>query len=489
MNLNFNSMFDFIIGLKQAQPSTSETTSIIINNVQRPNQADTPRPSMSFKSNVAQQPHPFFFPSNLNRSFPNETEIQEIRNDDLSKSIVYGPAMSLAKPFESPIPNMLAPMGPVGVEQLFNQFKQPPLNLQAFLKMQQLTNLSYLDEYNRTNNKPKKPAIDSKKSSSSSNYGGKTNSLQKNYNQSESEKQQNVQSLLTSCRIPASISISVMPNDESEAVNRSIFNSKNSNVVNSIEIVKLPDESSNEPNARFPSPSPSSSNADKSWQSNKNALNPSDLMIASCLQKTSFPDATFQAKFINSLETLKNSKKSKPPQQQQHQQKQSIRPNLNMRDELMRSHEAQKRKLHQLDDKSATKVRKLQPSVPQPKSISTSQRPIPDLLIPKEEKKPSNSISGQSSSSGINALANSRNDRQSPTVSNASDKSASLTLAVAQAKVQQVANEIPSSKYLPLQTSTMPIWANHCTADQMASHKALEVNLTQNKKNSGTFVD
>lgn len=452
----------FIVGLKQAQASTSESTSIIINNVQRPNQADTPRPSMSFKSNVAQQQPPFYF--SPNRNFLNETEIQEIRNDDMSKSIVYGPAMTLAKQFESPIPNMVSSV-PSGVDLLtsmpsllssVSQFKQPSMNhFSLALALHQMNNIQPFLPIPK-NSKPKKPAIEARKPSTSCNYESKSNSLQRNYNQSESMKQQNVQSLLP-CRIPSSISISVMPNDESESANRSMFNSKN-NVVNSIEIVKLPDESSNETNAKFASPSPSSSNSDKAWYANKNQSE----------------SETFQTKFMESLnpKVLENLKKPKPPQHQK-----QIRPNTI--EELVRQ-EALKRKLQQNDDKSTPKVRKLQPSVPVPqsKSISTTQRPIPDLLIPKDDKKTSNStgINSQSSSSGTK-------DRQSPTVSNvsSSDKPASVTLA-AQAKVQQVANENTLSKYMPLQTSMTPLWKPFCTAAQTASHKALAENLNKTEQ-------
>lgn len=509
-NQHLNDRF-LLTGLKaaQAQTPTSESTSIIINNVQRPNQADTPRPSMSFKPNLGQQ-QSFFFSPNLNRNFPNETEIQEIRNDDPSKSIVYGPAMSLAKPFESAIPTLPASVGQVGADllpQLINRYKPTQLNfplnaipfqINQYMALQQLQSFPSFFDGLKQNNKPKKPAIDAKKPSGSSNLELKANSLQKNFHQAETAKQQNVQSLFP-CRIPPSLSIT-LTNDESESANRSIFNTKNSNVVNSIEIVKLTDELNNEPNARFPSPLPSSSTSskvDKLWLASKtqqaNKIDSTSPTSKEC-------QADFQMKFVQSIsdnanvdsmnvDSMKALKKSKPPQQQ----KQQIRPNLNVSiEEIARNQEATKRKLH-LDDKSASKVRKLQPSSAQSKSSPVTQRPVPDLLIPKDDKKVSvsNSSPAQSTSGASAAVPNNKKstDRQSPTVSSnvsSSDKSTSLMLAVAQAKVQQV--DIPTSKYLPLQTSPMPIWTNHCTADQMANHKTLMKNL-ENKTNSGTFVD
>lgn len=447
---------------------------------------------MSFKPNLGQQ-QPFFYSSNLNRNFL-ETEIQEIRNDDTSKAIVYGPAMSLAKPYESPIPALSGSVSSLGADllPLFNRYKPTPLNFPLnainlqplqYVALQQLQTLPFFDGL-KQNSKLKKPAIDAKKPSGSSNFESKTNSLQKNFHQAESTKQQNVQSLLNSCRIPASLSIT-LTNDESESVNRSTFNTKNSNVVNSIEIVKLTDELNNEPNARFPSPLPSSSTSstvDKTWPPTTKTQQANKIDSTSPTPKDS--QAEFQMNFMQSLKTVKKSQPSLHQKQ--------IRPNLNVSiEEIARNQEAIKRKL-QMDDKSVTKVRKLQLSTPQHKT-SPTQRPVPDLLMPKDDKKisASNSSPAQSSSSA-GAISNNKSatDRQSPTVSSnvsSSDKSTSLTLAVAQAKVQQV--DIPTSKYLPIQTSSMPIWANHCTADQMASHKALVENLTQSKKNSGTFVD
>lgn len=471
---------------------------------------------MSFKPNLGQQ-QPFYFSSNLNRIFPNDTEIQEIRNDDTGT--VYGPAMSLAKSFESPIPGLSPSVTPdlFSFPQLFNQFsKQPqfslPLNtfpqLNQLVALQQLHNLPLpplIDALK--NSKPKKSNEGKKSSTSMNSFDGKMNSLPKSFHPIDSPKSQNVQSLslLTTCKIPPSLSIT-LTNEESEAASRSLFNTKNSNVVNSIEIVKLPDESGNESNSKIPSPSPSSSGGDKSWQTSKNPNNQNKLSTNQ--QNNQIDSTSFQEKFMQSLlvdktgEVLKNLKKLKPSQQLQ-----PIRPNTNLNDELMRKREAQKRR-QQFEEKAA-KFRRLQPNMsPKPhKPIASNQtnfkRPVPELLVPKTDgdkkmtvsNSNSSSNTTQTSTSRLNTLANnsksSSEDRQSPTVSsNVSDKTtANVTVAVAPAKVQSSASEMPTSKYLPLQTSSMPIWANHCTADQMASHKALVENLTQSKKNSGTFVD
>lgn len=192
------------------------------------------------------------------------------------------------------------------------------------------------------------------------------------------------------------------------------------------------------------------------------------------IDSTSLVSDSYQEQFLQSLRaenaSLKNQKKLKLQPPKQH----PIRPNDGQ--------EAQKRKLQPADDKTA-KVRKLQPNVP-PKKASPTQRPVPDLLIPKDDLKLASSGSSQASPSNA---TNNKSDRQSPTVSSnvpSLDKANALTLAVAQAKVQP--NEM-ATKFQPLQTSAKPIWAKHCTPDQMASHKALMENLAQSKKNS--FVD
>lgn len=510
------------------QPSTSESeTSIIINNVQRPNQADTPRPSMSFKPNLNQQT-PFYFPSNFNRGFSNETEIQEIRNDDASQLKVYGPAMSLGKPFELAAQNLSAS---VTAELLASQFlanrfhhpgKQPasypltfPINQALLALHHQQYNLP-LDALKGTKSK-KTTASDGKKTSVLGGFDGKLNAVQNNFNPMRAL---GVDSLLID-KIPSSLSITLTNSNEpdKDAINR-LFSTKNSNVVNSIEIVKLPDASSNESNSKFPSPSPSSSSSEKPWQPNKNANNPIKLLANPQNNQIDLVpmSPSYQEQFLQSLQTVESNKSWKKPkpqqpqqpqQQQQQQQKQSIRPNMNLMDE--RGQEIQKRKLQQVDDKTVAKVRKLHQSSPssQQKSSPTTQRPVPDLLIPKDDKQMLSLSSGSSqaktSANSSNSVENNKTqDRQSSaTTANASSSSSSsalsstslaslsdraLTLAVAH-KVQSVANEIQASKFLPLQTSSTPIWKTHCTADQMASHKALIENLTQSKKNSGTYVD
>lgn len=176
----------------------------------------------------------------------------------------------------------------------------------------------------------------------------------------------------------------------------------------------------------------------------------------------------------------------------------------------LNKHVAQKRSQQQLDERAA-KMRKVQMATgsqlhlhqqqqkSQQKILPTTQRPVPDLLVPKDDRKMLVTNSGSSSSmqtptSSKNSLVNnskssSHHNRQSPSVSNVSstDKATTnVTVAVAQAKIQaSTANE--ASKYTPLQTSSTPIWKPHCTPEVMASHNALAQNLT--KKNSGTIVD
>lgn len=535
-------MFEFGAGLKQqSQPSTSESeTSIIINNVQRPTQADTPRPPMSFKPSSSQQ-SPFFFTPNLNRSFLNETEIQEIRNDDAGKLKVYGPAMrdNMHKSYEM---SMNTPTELLMHNLFAAQLKQTqmPFGLNQLVAMQQMNSLEVLK-----NIKTKKLAAAPKKPCTSDLLQNTLIPMRFAEQTAEPAKSQNVsmifpQNLYSSCKIPPSLSIT-LTNDDTETVSRSIFSTKNSNVVNSIEIVKLPDESGPESIAKFSTPAPlslspalssssssgssSGSGGDKNaWQINKSVNNQLKLLtqqnnqIDSTLpisQHALSPySETYQAKFLQSLLENKTSEASKNPKKLIKPSTQPIRPNLNMSaEELARKREAQKRR-QQIEEKAA-KMRKLQPatmsSSTQPtqtqtqKLSSVTQRPVPDLLIPKDDKKASTTLtnsSGGSSSTQTTPIGSTKQlannsksqDRQSPTVSSnnsSSDKTtANVTVAVAQAKMQSTAtNEIPTSKYLPLQTSSMPIWANHCTPDHQASHKALVENLTQSKKNSGTLID
>lgn len=505
------------------QPSTSESeTSIIINNVQRPNQADTPRPSMSFKPNMNQQT-PYYFPSNFNRGFSNETEIQEIRNDDASQLKVYGPAMNTGK-FDLAQNLSASAVELIRTQILANRFHHPgkppaayplpfPIN-QALLAFHQQYNLPLDFKGNKTK---KTTSSDGKKTSVSGGFDGKSDAVRNNFNPIRTlsaDSNEMIKQLYD--KIPSSLSITLTNSNEpeKEAINRS-FSTKTSNVVNSIEIVKLPDESSNESNSKFPSPSPSSSSSEKPWQPNKNA-NSFNLANPQNNQVDLVPmSSQYQEKFVQSLQTVelnKSWKKPKPQQlqqqQQQQQQKQSIRPIMNLMDE--RGQEIQKRKLQPIDDKMVAKVRKLHQSSPssQQKSSPTTQRPVPDLLIPKDDKQllslSSGSSQAKTSANSSNSVENNKTrDRQSSaTTANASSSSSSslsstslastsdraLTLAVAQ-KVQSIANELQTSKHSTLQTSPMPIWQTHCTADQMASHNALIENLTQGKKNSGTYVD
>lgn len=535
---------------KQTPTSESET-SIIINNVQRPNQADTPRPSMSFKSAGLNQQQPFYY--SPNRSFPNETEIQELRNDDASKVKVYGPAMSMAKPFEAHIPALGMMAGADLITQpfpsaLFNRYKHAPVNYQqlasSFQFLQQFQNNlpQHLLPEMFKNNKSKKSALEMKKSGTSSSdmdaigssINQKSNSIQKGLQQMRQTadgdslkgcpKQQKMQSLLNSCKIPSSLSIT-LTNEETESLSRSIFNNKNSNVVNSIEIVKLSDEGSNDTTPRYPAATSSPSNLIQTIEKESTrTASPVAINLVNNQSTSSTPpmppmtSESYQAKFLQSLiecnKPLENLKKKQKPIKVNRpltpsQQPPSYLSGL-MFEELGR--ELQKRKQESLDPKSAEKamkVRKLQRPIFQQKSSSPTQRPLPELVVVKDQKSLSPSTSNQPSTSGsamnsLSAFAQTNNkDRQSPTVSTSSSNTATmstdaatvLALAVTQAKMQKAAAETAAAaaaaskpkSYSPLQTSPMPIWTNHMSEIQLASHKALVENLSQNKKN--TFVE
>lgn len=466
------------LGFKST-PSESGT-SIIINNIQRPTQADTPRPSMSFKPDISSLPQPIYYQPT--RRFNNyETEIQEIRTDDASKGTVYGPtmpAMNLPKQNEHNISSfktaLLANNFLNRVQPLLN-FPSEPANMFNF----QLMGLPRPFPMCNKPNKLKKQ-LDAKRPSATTNLESKANSLQKSIHLPRS-----IIDIIG--KVPEALDI-FETNEENE---QSSFSMKTTSVQNSIEIVKLPklpQDTCNEPNSKFPSQSSSSSTSstsvsimDKPWQSNKNANSQTKHTMNQQIDQSNSKD--FQSKFIETLI-------SKPKEQPNGPQ------TLN-KDELNRC-EAQKRKQQQQMNEEKAKVRKLQQPVPQQRSSPTTQRPVP-LLIPKDDRKVSISNSGSSSGIGgssqpssSGSLAINKNiskDGQSPTVSlNAIERTAALTLAVAQAKVQQAANEIPTSKYQPIQTSHTPLWKKYCTAEDTASHETLEC-LMQPKKNSGTIVD
>lgn len=539
-------IFDSFVGLK---PNTSESeTSIIINNVQRPTQADTPRPSMSpstLKPNLGVQQPPYFFTPPLNRSFGGETEIQEIRNDDAN--IVYGPAMSIPKPYETTMPNFAPPLVPglAAPGLLALHFSQQLANAKllenAQLNMLEMAKQRYgmqsfaLNKSNKPKKlEPKRPGVPGAGGS----LEAKSSALQKQFHPSarmigadaqcdSKAKQQNVPH---GFRLPASTQIFATNEENEQSFSRSLYN-KNSNVKNSIEIVKLPDETGNELNSKFPSatsssstPSPSSSSVDKSWQTNKTMANNQTKHLANqqnnqidststiaqlaAASTSSNLDSSFQAKFIDSLQNplkrVKTPPQSKAPQ--------PIRSAFNMVDDIGRNQEAQKRKMQSqqaqpIDETwPAAKSRKIQPAIPQQRSSPTTQRPVPDLLNPKDDRKvtvsnsssssgganisgSSSSSSSQAQSSSTNSLANNKNapDHKSPTVSL---NAPGLMLAAKLQKVTKAASESSTAKYRPLETSSTPIWTNHCTIEHKASHKSMAETLSMvEKKNSSTFVD
>lgn len=460
--------------------------------------------------------HPYFFSQSLNRNFLNETEIQEIRNDDAGKIKVYGPTMSLAKPFDAPLPGLPTRPDLLLPAQMLSGYINQNLHypLPAFAHVnpiiyQQLNNLQHAMTNNmgapkNLLNRNKKPAITSSGSSKNGsnspahgnshhkpNAAAAAKSAQPLRSIDAKDSPKNVQSLLTSCKIPPSLSIT-LTNDETESMSRSIFNNKNTNVVNSIEIVKLTDEAGGEPNARFATPVATSS--------------PSNLMqtIEKETTRTSSPAAvhannhtdTYQGIFLQSLNTSHDSpsdtllklkqkpKLGRPPIHASNPV--NARP-ANAATTADKMGEAQKRKPTDPDDKTDAKVRKLhRPLQPHrsPSSTSSSStasasavpRRVPDLIAgSRDEKRPAKpSTPTSDTASG----------------SNAPDKPAiidkALALAVSQAKQP---NDMAAPKYQPLQTSSTPIWATLFTDEQNASHKALIDNLTQPKKNSSAFVD
>lgn len=241
---------------KESNKSAESETSIIINNVQRPNQADTPRPS--FNHNMS----PFFFPPKHHQLF-SETEIKEIRNDDAMKLKVYGPSMAS---YDSQTNAMLKTQHMKNVTgskrsyNLSNQNEPLQMNAPAFLPYHHPHNNQEVPK----NKKPKIGVSGNSGSGSSSSPGpidmkkrlNSTGELEVITSSSSSSKSNatpkrqsepsndSVHTLLHNCNItlPSSLSVT-LTNDEIES-NRSFFNQKKTPVNNSIEIVKLPDESS-----------------------------------------------------------------------------------------------------------------------------------------------------------------------------------------------------------------------------------------------------
>lgn len=222
---------------KDPKKSSESETSIIINNVQRPNQADTPRPTMAFNSNLnlnsyLLQRHQLF----------NETEIKEIRNDDAKKVKVYGP----------PNPSYQHMKPVAGSKRNYNQSNQnEPLHMNAPAYSQEFEKKlkSQMGHGSSTSSGSPGP-IDMKKKLNSTgelvvttSSSSKTNATPKRQSEPGSDS---VHTLLQNCNItlPSSLSVT-LTHDEMES-DRS-FNQKKTPVTNSIQIVKLPDESSTSP--------------------------------------------------------------------------------------------------------------------------------------------------------------------------------------------------------------------------------------------------
>lgn len=254
---------------KTRNKATESETSIIINNVQRPNQADTPRPPMNYSPNMNS-----YFPQPKHQLY-RETEIKELRTDDAMNVKVYGPAMTSDSQLNAMRDELLKnqhlkkTIAPKRSHSMSNQNESSMLNSPAFsphrhaqstpekrLKLKSGGSSSSSASSSSTTNSP----IDMKKKlnstgeleviTSTSTGSNKRSAAPKRQSGPSSDS---VHTLLQTCNItlPSSLSVT-LTNDEIES-NRSFFNQKKTPVNNSIEIVKLPDDSSS------PSPSPSPS--------------------------------------------------------------------------------------------------------------------------------------------------------------------------------------------------------------------------------------
>lgn len=245
---------------KETNKCAESETSIIINNVQRPNQADTPRPSMAFNHNM----NSFLFQPKHHQLFDG-TEINEIKNDDAVNVKVYGPSMPS---YDSQQLNAMRDellksqhmKNVAGSKRTYsrsNQNEPLHMNAPAFLPyhhphsnqelVKKIKPKSGHSSGSSSSNSSPGP-IDMKKKlnstgeleviTSSSNKGNLTPKRQ------SEPSSESVHTLLHNCNItlPSSLSVT-LTNDEMES-NRAFLNQKKTPVNNSIEIVKLPDESS-----------------------------------------------------------------------------------------------------------------------------------------------------------------------------------------------------------------------------------------------------
>lgn len=478
--------------------------------MQRPNQADTPRPSMqTFKTPQPAQP---LYISNLNRAFSNETEIHEIRSDDAGKVKVYGPTMGTNRTFESSIQNLTAPANELSGFPLLHPYDSNSILYNLAMGALKQRNLHQRTWELGGSNSPKL------------NIPSNALPMLNSRDSFDSTIHPNVQTFLPNCKIPSSLEVTLM-NDETESFNRSIFNNKNSNVVNSIEIVKLPDESGGEVNARFSSAIATSSPSNLIQTIEKeSARTNSPVAINLSNNHKSSPSLqpmnhlpSYQAEFIHMLGEGGNkvAKKSKPIKLNRPIQPQKTPTAVENVDDPTKEVQKRKLQLTNANDGSApSKVRKIQDRQLLPsKSSPTTQRPIPDLVMAKDEKRIISSETIKNSTSACTSSTNTISSTNktisasnNPLATQATTKKVSperktqnlvtnatiLDQAIANAIVREQAkvnNDTGTpGKYLPF-TSPTPFWQNHSTPDQMASHNALVENLSQNKKNSGTIVD
>lgn len=298
---------------------TETETSIIINNVQRPNQVDTPRPPMLIDPDISSRIFPMGLPNIRKHHLFNETEIKEIGHDDARKVKVYGPSMST-----TPLSNPMR----TGKFPAFMQKLNKPSELPKSMKIykQPLDNLNLLK-------KPKpRPSssnpIDLKKlnstgelevTSSTINKGNITPKRPAPEDDLPRNEQKNVQKFLESANIsiPKYLEVTLTNDDNDTSRTQSTFSQNKTPVNNYIEILKLPDElTSNSPNQeRSRSSSPVVINLVSNKPSTSTPLQNVSKTFATPSTSLSIPrpnsGTEFQEKFLDSFRREKAAKARK----------------------------------------------------------------------------------------------------------------------------------------------------------------------------------
>lgn len=501
----------------------SETeSSIIINNVQRPNQADTPRPPMTFNPALTQHFFPggsashnsFSMKNNRKHNLFSETEIKEIRNDDAMKVKVYGPSMSSHEATSSsPRPGTSMNLHKMSA----SQSKSSPT-------LKQYSPSHAIHEMMRKTKSAKQSnhSIDMKKLNST----GELEVISSNSNSPSAKRiaidasedvpmnEQNVQTLLHSSNIkfPPSLSITLTNDEIDSSPSRANFIQKK----NFIEILKLPDESpssseqsryaksmtSSSPNREHssspiainlvnnrPSSTPSSSNASKSNSSPASLPSPSVAMPGtSGLSKQN----SFQAKYMQSLKPKKKiPKMTRSPMLSHSPGVLAMEPLP-----LLMARSPQKRKPN-FHDRFPKKIPARSPA----ERLAPTSVEIPYLDF--TTKNAMDFLALQQMKAQLAMPNNNKSimDIHTTSAALASVTAASLyAAAVASANAKSQAansqsgrdNNVPGgsgigdssdaqkAKYLPVPTSSKPFWAEHFTQSQKAAHESLAEKLKKN---------